>query len=100
LTDRHVRGALEARNISAGDGRLRSHGVGEIEVDDKVLVIKRIHVRYELRVAFDADRAAINRAHDAQRSPCPVARSIGSCIDITTELDLIEDGAPQETFLG
>jgi uncharacterized OsmC-like protein len=54
-------------------------------------VIKRIHVQYELRVPPDADRAAINRAHDAHRSRCPVARSIGGCVEIGTELDLVED---------
>jgi uncharacterized OsmC-like protein len=67
--------------------------VGEIELEDKVLVIKRIHVRYELRVSADADTAAIGRAHDAHRSRCPVARSIGGCVDITTDLELIEHGA-------
>ena len=65
--------------------------MGEIEVDDKVLVIKRIHVGYELRVAPDADRAAIERAHNAHPARCPVARTIGGCIDIRTELSLIED---------
>jgi organic hydroperoxide reductase OsmC/OhrA len=84
-------GALEARKIPAGDGRLRSHAVGEVEVEDKVLVIKRIHVRYELRVAPDSDRAAIERAHNAHAAHCPVARSIGGCVDITTELRVIDD---------
>jgi uncharacterized OsmC-like protein len=66
--------------------------VGEIELDDKVLVIKRIHVRYELRVAPGADRAAIERAHSTHPSRCPVARTIGGCVDITTELHLIDAG--------
>lgn len=65
--------------------------MGEIEVDDKVLVIRRIHVRYQLRVGPGADRAAIDRAHQAHPSRCPVARSIGACIDITTELEVTED---------
>jgi uncharacterized OsmC-like protein len=86
-------GALEARNIPAGDGRLRSHAVGEIELEDKVLVIRRIRVSYELRIAADVDRAAISRAHDAHQPRCPVARSIGGCIDIATELHLVEDDA-------
>jgi len=65
--------------------------VGDIEVEDKVLVIKRIHVRYELRVPPDADRQAIERAHNAHAARCPVARSIGGCIDITTELHVIDE---------
>lgn len=81
---------MEARDIPAGDGRLRSRAVGEVEVEDKVLVIKRIHVRYELRVSPDADRAAIERAHGAHPTRCPVARTIGNCVAITTELHLIE----------
>ena len=84
-------GALEARHIPAGGGRLRSHAVGEIEVENKVLVIKRIHVRYELRLAPDVDRVAIDRAHNAHAASCPVARSIGGCVDITTELHLVDD---------
>jgi uncharacterized OsmC-like protein len=53
-------------------------------------VIKRIHVRYQLNVSPDADRAAIERAHNAHPARCPVARSIGGCVDITTELQLTE----------
>jgi uncharacterized OsmC-like protein len=71
--------------------------VGEIEVEDKVLVIKRIHVRYQLRVGPGADRAAIDRAHGAHPSRCPVARSIGGSIDITTELEVIEDASVEDT---
>jgi uncharacterized OsmC-like protein len=56
-------------------------------------VIKRIHVGYELRVSSDADREAIGRAHDAHAARCPVARSIGGCVEITTDLRLVGDGA-------
>jgi uncharacterized OsmC-like protein len=56
-------------------------------------VIKRIHVRYELRVAPEADRAAIERAHEFHPARCPVARTIGGCVEITTELSVIEDPA-------
>ncbi|MGH9244887.1 MAG: OsmC family protein [Acidimicrobiales bacterium] len=65
--------------------------MGEVEVDDKVLVIKRIHVRYELRAPPDADRAAIERAHRAHVARCPVARTIGGGVEITTELHVIDD---------
>ena len=83
-------GALGARGIPTGDGRLRSEVTGEIEVEDGVLVIKRIHVRYELTVDADADRARIDRAHDHHAAHCPVARSIDGCIDITTEIHLTD----------
>jgi uncharacterized OsmC-like protein len=63
--------------------------VGEIELEDGVLVIKRIHVAYRLQIDADADRDAIERAHARHPERCPVYRSIGSAIAITTSLELI-----------
>jgi uncharacterized OsmC-like protein len=51
-----------------------------------VLVIKRIHVRYLLKGCPEDRRDAALRAHEHHVSRCPVAKSIGGCIDITTEL--------------
>lgn len=56
-------------------------------VEDKVLVIKRIHVRYHLTGCPDDRREAAERAHAFHASRCPVAKSIGSAIEITTELE-------------
>lgn len=53
-------------------------------------MIKRIHVRYRLRVGPSADRAAISRVLGFHASHCPVARTIGGCVAISTELDLEE----------
>jgi uncharacterized OsmC-like protein len=64
--------------------------VGEVEDEDGVLVIKRIHVTYTLRVEKDADRDTIERAFERHMPSCPVYRSIGGSIDITTELQLVE----------
>lgn len=55
-----------------------------------MLVIKRIHVKYVLRLEPDADRAAVQRAFEGHTSRCPVYRSIHRAIDVTTELELIE----------
>jgi uncharacterized OsmC-like protein len=52
-----------------------------------VLVLKRIHVRYGLQ-ADEEKREAIERAHEHHHSRCPVYRSIGGSVDITTELAL------------
>ena len=59
---------------------------GDVELDDKVLVIKRIRVRYTLRDCPEDKRDAAERAHEFHASRCPVARSIGGCIEITTQL--------------
>jgi uncharacterized OsmC-like protein len=58
-----------------------------------VLVIKRIHVRYRLRVELDADREKIQRAFDHHMPHCPVYRSISAAIDVTTELELLGPAA-------
>jgi len=55
-----------------------------------VLVIKRIHVRYLLRVDADAEREKIERAFEHHMPHCPVYRSIGAAIECTTELELLD----------
>jgi uncharacterized OsmC-like protein len=50
-------------------------------------VIKRIRVRYRLTGCPEDKVEAANRAHEFHHSRCPVARSIGGSIDITTELE-------------
>jgi len=65
---------------------LSSEAEGDIYVVDKVLVIKRIRVRYTLTGCPDDKHEAAERAHSFHASRCPVAKSIGGSIDITTEL--------------
>jgi uncharacterized OsmC-like protein len=55
-----------------------------------VLVIKRIRVTYKLRLDAGADRTKVQRAFDHHMPRCPVYRSIGGCIDITTDLQVVE----------
>ena len=62
--------------------------VGEVETEDRVLVIKRIHVRYRLAVA-EAHRAEVERVHSFHARFCPVARSLEGAIAISTELELV-----------
>lgn len=55
-----------------------------------MLVVKRIHVEYTLRVDADADREKIQRAFDRHMPRCPVYRSIRAAIDVTTSLRLVD----------
>ena len=55
-----------------------------------MLVIKRIHVHYSLRIEADADRDKIDRAFKHYKPRCPVYRSISGSIEITDELTLVE----------
>ena len=58
---------------------------GEIELENQVLVIKRIHVVYSLS-ATGGDQQTIERVHAVHKDGCPVFRSIHRAIDITTDL--------------
>jgi uncharacterized OsmC-like protein len=61
--------------------------VGEIETEDHVLVIKRIHVRFTLK-APSSQWPTAERVHGIFADKCPVYRSLKAAIAITTELKL------------
>jgi uncharacterized OsmC-like protein len=72
------------------DGNLVGYATGEVELEGSVLVIKRIHVRYLLKVDPGVDRSKVERAFEHHMPRCPVYRSIGAAIDCTTELEVVE----------
>ena len=55
-------------------------------MEDKVLVIKRITVRYTLRGCLEDKREAAERSHAFHASRCPVAKSIEKAIEVSTSL--------------
>ncbi len=61
--------------------------MGEVETENKVLVLKRIKQILHL-TAEEQDREAIERALRVYEDKCPVAASIKPAIEITSELDL------------
>ncbi len=59
------------------------HARGEIELDGKVLVIRRIAVTYTgLQVPADKQETA-QRALETHHRSCPVSRSLDGCIDFS-----------------
>lgn len=52
-----------------------------------MLVVKRIHVTYKLRLDPEK-REAAERAHAVHHDKCPVYRTIKGCVDITTSLEM------------
>jgi hypothetical protein len=74
LTHRDPLGALEAREIDASGGRLSSEAEGDVVLEDKVLVIKRIRVRYQLTGCPADKREGAEQAHSFHASRCPVAK--------------------------
>jgi len=64
---------------------LVGHVTGDVESDGGVLVVRRIHTRYVLRI--DASkRDIVERVRAMHADKCPVARSIKGSIDVTTEV--------------
>jgi uncharacterized OsmC-like protein len=78
--------ALSCREIVTTGGRLKTEAVGEIEVEDGVLVIRRIRMIAHLE-APESHREAAERAVTVYAPQCPVYRSLYKAIEITTELD-------------
>lgn len=64
--------------------------MGEIELDGKVLIVRRIHTTYHLAGVAPDDRETAERVLGFHAEKCPVARSIEKAIDITTELEYVD----------
>jgi uncharacterized OsmC-like protein len=62
-----------------------SEATGEVELEDNVLVIRRIHVVLKLK-AREADRETANRVHGFFAGKCPIYRTLKPAIAMTTEL--------------
>lgn len=78
-------GALEARQIPAGEGLLDCEATGEVEKEDGVLVIRRIHVKLRLSAPAETHETA-QRVHGFFADRCPIYRTLKNSIAITTEL--------------
>jgi len=85
-------GALEARKIDASNGRLTANVVGEVEKDEGVLVIRRIHVALQL-VAPEQVRETVERVHGIYAMRCPLYRTLHSAIQLTSSYTLVPPAA-------
>ena len=81
-------GALEARNIDPNEGRLTADVRGEVENEEGVLVIRRIHVSFSL-LAPESVRETVERVHRFYANKCPVYRSLHTAIKITSSYTLV-----------
>ena len=83
-------GALEACKIDAGNGRLTADVVGEVEKDEGVLVIRRIHVALRL-VAPEEVRDTVERVHGMYAMRCPLYRTLHDAIQLTSSYTLMPE---------
>ena len=76
-------GALEARQIDASNGKLTAEVTGEVETEEGVLVIRRIHVAMRL-VAPQESRETVERVHGIYAMRCPLYRTLHKTIQLTS----------------
>jgi uncharacterized OsmC-like protein len=85
-------GALEARHIDASNGKLVAEVTGEVETEEGVLVIRRIHVAMRL-VAPEQSRETVERVHGLYAMRCPLYRTLHNAIRLTSSFTLEKPAA-------
>ncbi len=83
-------GALEARHIDASNGKLVGEVTGEVEEEDGVLVIRRIHLSMQL-AAREQVRQTVERVHGLYAMRCPLYRTLHKTIELTSSFTLKEE---------
>ena len=84
-------GALEARQIDASNGKLTADVTGEVEQEEGVLVIRRIHVAMHL-AAPEAAQQTIERVHGIYAMKCPLYRTLHNAIRLSSSVELVKPG--------
>ncbi|MFZ0738418.1 MAG: OsmC family protein [Candidatus Acidiferrales bacterium] len=85
-------GALEARQIDASNGKLTADVTGEVETEEGVLVIRRIHVAMRL-VASEGVKETVDRVHGLYAMNCPLYRTLHKAIQLTSSFEVVAPGA-------
>jgi uncharacterized OsmC-like protein len=81
-------GALEARQIDASNGKLTADVTGEVETEEGVLIIRRIHVAMRLVASPDV-KETIQRVHGIYAMRCPLFRTLHKTIQLTSSVELV-----------
>ncbi len=81
-------GALEARQVDASNGKLTADVTGEVETEEGVLVIRRIHVAMRLLAPQEA-KATVERTHAIYAMHCPLYRTLHKAIQLTSTVELV-----------
>ena len=85
-------GALEARQIDANNGKLIADVTGEVETEEGVVVIRRIHVAMLLNAPQDV-KETVARVHGIYAMRCPLYRTLHNSIRLTSSFELVMPGS-------
>jgi uncharacterized OsmC-like protein len=83
-------GMLEQLGQPITDGELTATAEGQIVKDGGVLRIASVTVHYRVLRCEEVAARDIERAHQRHAKHCPIAHTIGGCVDIRTSLDIID----------
>jgi uncharacterized OsmC-like protein len=81
-------GALEARQIDASNRKLTAEVTGEVETEDNVLVIRRIHVAMRLSASAKF-KDTVERVHGIYAMRCPLYRTLYKTIQLTSSVEIV-----------
>lgn len=83
-------GALEARQIGAYDGSLKTEVDGDIEEgENRVLLLTKVHIKYRMKIP-KGKREQAERALSLHHSRCPVSQSVERGIRVEWSADIAE----------
>lgn len=82
-------GALAARGIPGIPGNLITHVEADIEQEDRIILLTRVRLRYELTVP-EGKRAEAERAIAVHHNGCPVYQSLQRGIAVEWSADISE----------
>lgn len=82
-------GRLSALGQSVTEDNFTVRAEGDIVKEAGVLRLSAIRVYYHVRLSSEVSDEKVRRAHANHHMFCPVAKSIGASIDVTSHLELI-----------
>lgn len=82
-------GMLRALGQDTDAESFTTTGTGTIVKDQGVLRVAAVEVFYVVHLGQDVKADLVRRAHDRHVRHCPVARTVGGCIEIRTVLTVV-----------
>jgi organic hydroperoxide reductase OsmC/OhrA len=84
-----LNGGLEARGIKLTPAQITAEATGNLELIDRLPVLKRIHVRYRLTIPAGT-RETVDRLLAKHADKCPTATSLRGAIEVTWSAEVAE----------
>jgi organic hydroperoxide reductase OsmC/OhrA len=82
-------GVLEARGVALESGSVRAEVDGLNEIRDRLPVLTKVHVHYEIRIAAEF-RDATDKALERHQSKCPTANTLRGAVDVEWTAEITE----------